>query len=67
MLVRNPNLLLPGDTPVEVWDRKVSIEEFVNKRFIMDIDLYYQTPYIKHKMNFTDVAFLYYNGIKDIT
>lgn len=33
----------------------------------MDIDLYYQTPYIKHKMNFTDVAFLYYNGIKDIT
>jgi len=34
---------------------------------MLNIDIYYQTPYLKHKMNGTDVAFLYYNGFKDFT
>lgn len=67
LIYRNPELLLPGEALIELWDKKITLEEFVNKKFMLDVDIYYQTPYLKHKMNDTNVGFIYYNGLKDLT
>ncbi len=45
IIMRKSEVVLTDEAPFEVWDKTESLEDFINRRLVTDIDILEPTPY----------------------